>query len=52
MAPHTKRVLAGLFGIVLTLGVASGCDSVKGVGNSTGDKIKQGGDAGGSTGYP
>jgi hypothetical protein len=52
MNPHTKRVLVAMLSAALTLGVAAGCDSVKGVGNSTGNKIKQGGDAGGSTGYP
>ncbi len=52
MTSPTKRVLTAVLGVALTLGVASGCNSVKGVGDSTGNKIKQGGDAGGSTGYP
>ena len=52
MTPHASRIVATVLGVVLTLGVAAGCDSVKGIGNSSGDKIKQGGDAGGSTGYP
>lgn len=41
-----------VLGVVFSIGVAAGCNSTKSIGNSTGDKIKQGGDAGGSTGYP
>ncbi len=52
MTLHRKQLLAAVVGVALSLSVAAGCDSVKGVGDSSGNKIKQGGDAGGSTGYP
>ncbi len=52
MISKRSRAVTAIVSLVLVVAVAAGCDSVKGVGNSTGDKIKQGGDAGGSTGYP
>lgn len=52
MNPATKRFLGVVLGAAFALSVLSGCDKVKSAGNSTGNKVKQGGDAGGSTGYP
>jgi hypothetical protein len=45
MGSTWKRIIVALCSVSLVLAVAGGCDTVR-------DKAKQGGDAGGSTGYP
>ena len=45
MSSTWTRVVAALCSLALVLAVAGGCDTVA-------NKAKQGGDAGGSTGYP
>jgi len=51
MTLTSRRVIAAALAALFTASVASGCGAIKGIGDSSKDKIKQGGDAGGSTGY-
>jgi len=51
MTITSRRVAAAAVAALFTVATASGCGAIKGIGDSSKDKIKQGGDAGGSTGY-
>lgn len=52
MTRRTTNRLAALALAATFLVAAAGCDQANKIGGGAKDKIQQGGDAGGSTGYP